>query len=58
MKIAAASNQLRRMAAAGVVGSRRDGKQVIYFMVDPCVAELLDRGACLAIDSGRRKRRK
>lgn len=55
MKIAAASNQLRRMASAGVVGSRRKGKHVIYFMVDPCVAELLDRGACLAIDSRRCK---
>ncbi|MEK7465772.1 MAG: metalloregulator ArsR/SmtB family transcription factor [Planctomycetota bacterium] len=56
LKIAAASNQLRRMAAQGVVGSRREGKEIYYFMVDPCVGELLDRGACLAIDARRRTR--
>jgi DNA-binding transcriptional ArsR family regulator len=56
MKIAAISNQLRLMAAMGVVGSRQEGNRVIYRMVDPCVAELLDKGACLAIDAEKRSR--
>lgn len=54
MKIAGISNQLRLMAAMGVVGSRQEGNQVHYFMVDPCVAELLEKGACLALDSEKR----
>lgn len=56
MKIAGISNQLRLMAAMGVVGSRQEGNGVFYFMVDPCVAELLDSGACLALDSEKRSR--
>lgn len=54
MKIAGISNQLRLMSALGVLGSRQEGNQVFYFMVDPCVADLLDRGACLTIDSEKR----
>ena len=56
MKIAGISNQLRLMAAMGVVGSRQEGNEVHYFMVDPCVAELLEKGACLALDSEKRAR--
>ena len=54
MKLAGISNQLRLMAAMGVLGSRQEGNEVFYFMVDPCVAELLEKGACLAIDSEKR----
>lgn len=57
MKIAGISNQLRLMSAFGVLGSRQEGNQVFYFMIDPCVADLLDRGACLAIDSEKRTER-
>lgn len=56
MKLAGISNQLRLMAAMGVLGSRHEGNEVFYFMVDPCVAELLEKGACLAIDSEKRSR--
>lgn len=56
MKIAAISNQLRLMSALGVVGSRQQGNRVIYSMVDPCVAELLDKGFCLAVDAEARSR--
>lgn len=41
-------------AALGVLGSRSAGNRVFYFMVDPCVLDLLDKGACLAIDAQRR----
>lgn len=57
MKIAGISNQLRLMSALGVLGSRQEGNQVFYFMVDPCVVDLLDRGACLTIDSEKRSER-
>lgn len=56
MKLAGISNHLRLMAAMGVVGSRQEGNEVIYFMVDPCVVELLDKGACLALDAEERSR--
>ncbi len=46
MSAQAVSNQLQRLAEMGVVGSRRDGLQVIYRVIDPCVPVLLERGWC------------
>lgn len=46
MTAQAVSNQLQRLAGIGVVSSRRDGLQVIYRVVDPCVPVLLERGWC------------
>ena len=54
MKPQAISNQLQRMTDRGIVGSRRDGTSIIYRIVDPCVATLLDRGWCLSEDAGER----
>lgn len=55
MKPQAVSNQLRRLVDRGILGSRRDGNNVFYRLVDPCVAMLLDRGLCLSEDAeGRR----
>lgn len=46
MSTQAVSNQLQRLTEIGVVSSRRDGLQVIYRVVDPCVPVLLERGWC------------
>lgn len=54
MRSQAVSNQLQRLAARGYIGSRRDGNNIIYRIVDPCVASLLDHGVCLSEDSKRR----
>lgn len=46
MTAQAVSNQLQRLAGMAVVSSRRDGLQIIYRVVDPCVPILLERGWC------------
>ncbi|GIW86396.1 MAG: transcriptional regulator [Isosphaeraceae bacterium] len=51
MKPQAVSNQLQRLADRGIVESRRDGLQIHYRIVDPCVVSLLDQGWCLAEDA-------
>ena len=51
MKPQAVSNQLQRLADRGIVESRRNGLQVRYSILDPCVLILLDRGWCLAEDA-------
>jgi DNA-binding transcriptional ArsR family regulator len=51
MKPQAVSNQLQRLAAQSIVGSRPNGNQVFYRVADPCVTALLDRGWCLAEDA-------
>lgn len=52
MKAQAVSNQLQRLAERRIVGLRREGVQVFYRIVDPCVTVLLDRGLCLLEDAG------
>ena len=47
MKPQAVSNQLQRLVDRGIVGSRRNGINVHYRVIDPCVAVLLERGLCL-----------
>lgn len=56
MKLQAVSNHLQRLSDAGIVGSRREGKHIAYWLVDPCVRTLLDQGLCLAEDACRRIR--
>lgn len=51
----AISNQLQRLVDRGILGSRRNGNNVYYRIVDPCVPDLLDRGLCLAEDAKERK---
>ncbi len=47
MKPQAVSNQLQRLVDRGILASRREGNNVLYRIVDPCVRVLLDRGLCL-----------
>ena len=51
MKPQAVSNQLQRLAARGIVDARRDGIQIRYSILDPCVPTLLHQGWCLAEDA-------
>jgi DNA-binding transcriptional ArsR family regulator len=47
MKPQAVSNQLQRLVDRGILASRREGNNVYYQVVDPCVQVLLERGLCL-----------
>lgn len=60
MKPQAVSNQLQRLADRSVVATRREGTNIYYKLVDPCVAEIFDRALCLLEDakSGVHLRRK
>ena len=51
MKPQAVSNQLQRLSDRGIVQARREGNNVLYRIVDPCVIELIDRGLCLLEDT-------
>ncbi len=51
----AVSNQLQRLVDRGILGSRRNGNQIYYRIVDPCVPSLLDQGLCLTEDARERK---
>lgn len=51
----AASNQLQRLADRGVLASKRNGNNIHYRIVDPCVISLLDHGLCLVEDAKERK---
>lgn len=55
MKPQAVSNQLQRLADRGILGSRRNGLQIFYRIIDPCVPALLDQGLCLTEDARERK---
>ena len=47
MKPQAVSNQLQRLVDRGIVGSRRNGINIYYRIIDPFVPVLLERGLCL-----------
>lgn len=51
MKPQTVSNQLQRLSDRGIVESRREGLQIHYRIVDPCVVSLLDQGWCLTEDA-------
>lgn len=52
----AISNQLQRLVDRGMVASRRNGNNIFYKIVDPCVVNLIDRGLCLMEDEQERAR--
>ena len=52
MKPQAVSNQLQRLADRGILATRRNGNQMYYRIVDPCVTNLLNYGLCLLEDAG------
>jgi ArsR family transcriptional regulator, lead/cadmium/zinc/bismuth-responsive transcriptional repressor len=56
MKPQAVSNQLQRLSDRGIVQTLRDGNNVIYGIVDPCVIELIARSLCLLEDMRARSR--
>ena len=47
MSIQAVSNQLQRLADQRILAARRQGNQVFYRIIDPCVSGLLELGMCL-----------
>ena len=49
----AVSNQLQRLLVQGILAAQRNGNNVLYRIVDPCVTNLLDQGLCLSEDSAR-----
>ena len=51
MKPQAVSNQLQRLSDRGIVQTRREGNNVLYRIVDPCVIDLIDLGLCLLEDT-------
>ncbi len=55
MKVPAVSNQLQKMGDLKILAHRRNGNNVYYRIIDPCVMELLDRGLCLAEDAKERR---
>jgi DNA-binding transcriptional ArsR family regulator len=55
MKPQAVSNQLQRLADLGIIACRRDGKSILYRLVDLCVASLLDQSLCLMEESNARR---
>lgn len=55
MKPQAVSNQLQRLVDRGMVAARRNGINIFYRIIDPCVVSLLDRGCCLLEDSRYRR---
>jgi DNA-binding transcriptional ArsR family regulator len=50
MKPQAINNQLQRLSDRNIVQTRREGNNVFYRIVDPCVIALMDRGLCLLQD--------
>jgi len=54
MKPQAVSNQLQRLLEMGILASKRDGSNIRYRIVDPCVTSLLDQGLCLMEDTRQR----
>ena len=52
MKPQAVSNQLQKLVLMGILATRRDGNNMLYRVVDPCVPTLLSYGLCLSETSG------
>ena len=57
MKPQAVSNQLQRLVDRGILVGTRNGNNVHYRIVDPCVLNLLEQGLCLMEDAEGRSRK-
>ncbi len=55
MKPQAVSNQLQRLVDKGILGNVRNGINIHYRIVDPCIMDLLDQGLCLTEDTWNRQ---
>ncbi len=54
MKPQAVSNQLQRLVDRGILGSWRNGNQIYYRIIDPCVVCILEHGLCLSEEAEKR----
>lgn len=54
MKPQAVSNQLQRLSDRSIVEARRNGLQMRYRIIDPCVVSIIDHGWCLSEDAAER----
>ena len=57
MKPQAVSNQLQRLVDKGILSNVRNGTNIHYRIVDPCIVGLLDQGLCLTEDTWERRSR-
>ncbi|WP_315762438.1 metalloregulator ArsR/SmtB family transcription factor [Bradyrhizobium sp. SZCCHNS2005] len=55
MRPQAVSNQLQRLVDKGILSNVRNGTNIHYRIVDPCVTSLLDQGLCLTEDTWERR---
>src|SRR5215831_9715552 len=55
MKPQAVSNQLQRLVDKGILSNVRNGTNIHYRIVDPCIMRLLDQGLCLTEDTWERR---
>jgi DNA-binding transcriptional ArsR family regulator len=46
MSCQAVSNQLQRLTDWRILASRREGNNIYYRIINPCVKDLLDRALC------------
>lgn len=51
LKPQAVSNHLQRLVDQGILDRRREGVQIFYRVIDPCVMDLLEQGLCLTEDA-------
>jgi DNA-binding transcriptional ArsR family regulator len=56
MRPQAISNQLQRLVDRRILASKRNGNNVHYRIVDPCVISLLEHGLCLVEDAKERQK--
>jgi DNA-binding transcriptional ArsR family regulator len=57
MKPQAVSNQLQRLTDKGILASIRNGTNIHYRVIDPCIVGLSDQGLCLTEDTWLRQAR-
>ncbi len=55
MKPQAVSNQLQRLVDKRILSNVRNGTNIHYRVVDPCIVGLLDQGLCLTEDTWTRQ---
>ncbi|MBL6990641.1 MAG: winged helix-turn-helix transcriptional regulator [Bacteriovoracaceae bacterium] len=51
MKPQAVSNQLQRLVNCNILACKRNGTEIHYRILDPCVITLLELGLCLLAES-------
>lgn len=54
VSLQAMSNQLQLLALRGILGCRREGLNMFYWIADPCIIRILDYGLCLSEEAKER----